>query len=72
MKEAALAAGDYKPGDVLGKYRVLEVIGRGSNGVTYKVWHTSGHAISQGQTCKHYLCRPGHASRPPESTVLIV
>ena len=33
------AAGDYKPGDVLGKYRVLEVIGRGSNGVTYKVRH---------------------------------
>lgn len=32
-----LAAGDYKPGDMLGKYRVLEVIGRGSNGVTYKV-----------------------------------
>ena len=30
-------AGDYRPGDQLGKYRVLEVIGRGSNGVTYKV-----------------------------------
>lgn len=33
----ALPAGDYSPGDQLGKYRVLEVLGRGSNGVTYKV-----------------------------------
>lgn len=32
-----VCAGDYRPGDQLGKYRVLEVIGRGSNGVTYKV-----------------------------------
>lgn len=30
--------GDYRPGDILGgKYEVLEVMGRGSNGVTYKV-----------------------------------
>ncbi len=33
-----LCAGDYRAGDVLGgKYTVLEVMGRGSNGVTYKV-----------------------------------
>ena len=32
------SAGDYSPGDVLGqKYTVVEVIGRGSNGVTYRV-----------------------------------
>ena len=32
------AAGNYKPGDVLGgKYTVLETLGRGSSGVTYKV-----------------------------------
>ncbi len=31
-------SGDYRAGDVLGgKYTVLEVMGRGSNGVTYKV-----------------------------------
>lgn len=30
--------GDYSPGDILGdKYHVKGVIGRGSNGVTYKV-----------------------------------
>ena len=30
--------GDYSPGDVLGeKYTIIETIGRGSNGVTYKV-----------------------------------
>ena len=33
-------AGDYQPGDVLGgKYKVQGVMGRGSNGVTYRVWH---------------------------------
>ena len=32
------AAGDYKPGDVLGsKYTIIETLGRGSSGVTYKV-----------------------------------
>ena len=45
-----LTAGDYKPGDVLGKYRVLEVIGRGSNGVTYKVWPRRGHACHRQHT----------------------
>ena len=31
-------AGDYKPGDILGgKYTVVETLGRGSSGVTYKV-----------------------------------
>ena len=31
-------AGDYQPGDLLeGKYSVISVMGRGSNGVTYKV-----------------------------------
>ena len=35
---ADFAVGDYSPGDVLdGKYTVVGVIGRGSNGVTYKV-----------------------------------
>lgn len=29
--------GDFKEGDVIdGRYRVVQVIGRGSNGVTYK------------------------------------
>ena len=33
-------AGDYQPGDVLGgKYKVQGVMGRGSNGVTYRVRH---------------------------------
>lgn len=32
------ATGDYSPGDVLDKkYKIQEIIGRGSNGVTYKV-----------------------------------
>lgn len=36
--EYATAAGDYKAGDVLGgKYTVVETLGRGSSGVTYKV-----------------------------------
>lgn len=31
-------AGDYKPGDVLGgRYTVVETLGRGSSGITYKV-----------------------------------
>ena len=37
MDLPGVRAGDYRPGDQLGKYQVLEVIGRGSNGVTYKV-----------------------------------
>ena len=33
-----MTAGDYQPGDVLGgKYKVLGVMGRGSNGITYRV-----------------------------------
>ncbi|KAK9834867.1 hypothetical protein WJX81_004804 [Elliptochloris bilobata] len=39
-------AGDYKPGDVLGKYRVLDVIGRGSNGVTYKAEDEEGRIVA--------------------------
>lgn len=52
-----MSAGDYIPGDVLGKYRVLEVIGRGSNGVTYKVWHRRGMLSNK----QHTLCILTHA-----------
>ncbi len=41
----ALRAGDYSPGDQLGKYRVLEVLGRGSNGVTYKARAGPPHVL---------------------------
>ena len=38
LKAQVASAGDYSPGDVLGqKYTVVEVIGRGSNAVTYRV-----------------------------------
>ena len=40
-------AGDFQPGDVLGgQYTVVETLGRGSNGVTYKV--NGLHPYSQG------------------------
>ena len=33
-----MSAGDYQAGDMLGgRYKVLGVMGRGSNGVTYRV-----------------------------------
>ena len=37
-RHVIFSTGDYSPGDVLGeKYTIIEIIGRGSNGVTYKV-----------------------------------
>lgn len=38
LEAVSTSAGDYSAGDLLGgKYRVQEVIGRGSSGVTYRV-----------------------------------
>ncbi|EIE21372.1 kinase-like protein [Coccomyxa subellipsoidea C-169] len=40
-------SGDYRAGDVLGgKYTVLEVMGRGSNGVTYKAEGPDGKTVA--------------------------
>ena len=39
--------GDYQPGDVLGaQYTVVETLGRGSSGVTYKAGQLTALAIS--------------------------
>ncbi len=40
-------AGDYRPGDVVGgKYEVVDIMGRGSNGVTYKALGPDGRAVA--------------------------
>ena len=45
--EACPTAGDYRPGDVVGgKYEVVDIMGRGSNGVTYKALDPDGRAVA--------------------------
>ena len=40
-------AGDYRPGDVVGgKYEVVDIMGRGSNGVTYRALGPDGRAVA--------------------------
>jgi hypothetical protein len=51
----ACLVGDYKPGDVLGgKYKVVDVMGRGSNGITYKAWPLSPQAIAPGYSLLNF------------------